>query len=341
LSPDQLARLAVGHDAELKATSNWDMRTFAGAGALRSTTNDMLTFLAANLGFVKTPLAQAMADEVSIRRPTGSPNMEIAYAWHVLTKDGSSIIWHNGGTGGYRTFMGYDPKARVGIVVLSNISTEEGTDDIGRHLLNASYPLAKVAPPAEHTETTVDAKILDRYVGTYKIAPYVLVTMSRDGDHLYTQITGQDKIELFPENERKFFLKVVDAQVTFDVDAQGSATQMTLHQGGRDQVAPKLSEADAKTAMSDIEAHNAFIAKRFKDQAPFPGGEEIARKELEQLGAGKPDYNRMSPSLAAATRTQLPQMQSTISGLGELKSVSFKGVGPGGMDIYEAKFEHG
>jgi hypothetical protein len=301
----------------------------------------MLTFLAANLGFVKTPLAQAMADEVSIRRPTGSPNMEIAYAWHVLTKDGSSIIWHNGGTGGYRTFMGYDPKARVGIVVLSNISTEEGTDDIGRHLLNASYPLAKVAPPAEHTETTVDAKILDRYVGTYKIAPYVLVTMSRDGDHLYTQITGQDKIELFPENERKFFLKVVDAQVTFDVDAQGSATQMTLHQGGRDQVAPKLSEADAKTAMSDIEAHNAFIAKRFKDQAPFPGGEEIARKELEQLGAGKPDYNRMSPSLAAATRTQLPQMQSTISGLGELKSVSFKGVGPGGMDIYEAKFEHG
>lgn len=341
LSPEMKAHLAIGHNGAGVEVANWDLPTFAGAGALRSTTNDMLTFLAANLGFVKTPLAQAMADEVSIRRPTGSPNMEIAYAWHVLTKDGSSIIWHNGGTGGYRTFMGYDPKARVGIVVLSNISTEEGTDDIGRHLLNASYPLAKVAPPAEHTETTLDAKILDRYVGTYKIAPYVLVTMSRDGDHLYTQITGQDKIELFPENERKFFLKVVDAQVTFDVDAQGSATQMTLHQGGRDQVAPKLSEADAKTAMSDIEAHAAFVAKRFKDQTPLPGGEEIARKELEQLGAGKPDYDRMSPSLAAATRTQLPQMQSTISGLGELKSVSFKGVGPGGMDIYEAKFEHG
>jgi CubicO group peptidase (beta-lactamase class C family) len=121
---------------------NWDLPTLAGAGALRSTVDDMLKFLAANLGFTKTPLAQAMADEVSIRRPVG-PGLEIAYAWHVQSKDGRSIIWHNGGTGGYRTYMGYDPEARTGVVVLSNISTPTGQDDIGRHLLNATYPLAK------------------------------------------------------------------------------------------------------------------------------------------------------------------------------------------------------
>jgi CubicO group peptidase (beta-lactamase class C family) len=105
LTPEMKAHLAVGHSAAAPV-ANWDLPTLAGAGALRSTANDMLTFLAANLGYVKTPLAQAMADEVSIRRPAGAPDMQIAYAWHIQTKDGSSIIWHNGGTGGYRTYMG-------------------------------------------------------------------------------------------------------------------------------------------------------------------------------------------------------------------------------------------
>ncbi len=137
LSPEMKLRLAIGHSATLNAVPNWDLPTLAGAGALRSSANDLLTFLAANLGYVKTPLAAAMAAEVSIRRPTGGPHMEIAYGWHIQTKDGKSIIWHNGGTGGYRTYMGYDPKRRAGVVVLSNISTAEGPDDIGRYLLDA------------------------------------------------------------------------------------------------------------------------------------------------------------------------------------------------------------
>jgi hypothetical protein len=61
----------------LAPVANWDIPTLAGA--LRSTANDMLIFLAANLGFVKTALAQDMADEVSVRRSAGAPDMEIAY----------------------------------------------------------------------------------------------------------------------------------------------------------------------------------------------------------------------------------------------------------------------
>jgi CubicO group peptidase (beta-lactamase class C family) len=87
LTPGMKARLAVGHGSGLAAVSNWDLPpAFAGAGAIRSTVNDMLKFLAANLGITKTPLAAAMAAEVSTRRPTGAPNMEIAYAWHVSNK---------------------------------------------------------------------------------------------------------------------------------------------------------------------------------------------------------------------------------------------------------------
>ncbi|HEY0590372.1 MAG TPA: serine hydrolase domain-containing protein, partial [Thermoanaerobaculia bacterium] len=143
---DQLrARLAPGHDRDRKRTGNWDFDALAGAGALRSTANDMLTFVAANLGLAESPLAPAMAAMLKTRRPTGAPGLEIALGWHVSTRDGREIVWHNGGTGGYRSFVGFDPKARTGVVVLANMFTEAGVDDIGRHLLDPSAPL--LAPP--------------------------------------------------------------------------------------------------------------------------------------------------------------------------------------------------
>jgi D-alanyl-D-alanine-carboxypeptidase/D-alanyl-D-alanine-endopeptidase len=341
LTPEMKARLAVGHSETLAPVSNWDIPTLAGAGALRSTVNDMLIFLAANLGYAKTPLAEAMADEVSVRRSAGAPDMEIAYAWHIQTKDGSSIIWHNGGTGGYRSYMGYDPKARAGVVVLSNISTQAGPDDIGRHLLNASYPLLKMAAPTERKEITLNNDTFDRYVGVYQLGPNALMTMSRTGDKFYTQLTGQPKFEVFAESERKFFLKVVDAQLTFDVDPQGATPQVTLHQNGRDMVWKRLSEAEAQSATADIEAHNAEVAKRFKEQKQSPGTEAAVRRTIQELQAGEPKYDLMSPQLAQITRQQLPQLKATIAQLGALESVTFKGVGPGGVDIFEVKFEHG
>jgi serine-type D-Ala-D-Ala carboxypeptidase/endopeptidase len=333
LTPEMKTRLAVGHSGGLQAVENWDIPTLAGAGALRSTANDMLTFLAANLGFVKTPLAQDMADEVSVRRSAGAPDMEIAYAWHIQTKDGNSIVWHNGGTGGYRTYMGYDPKARVGVVALTNISTPQGVDDIGRHLLNASYPLLKLDAPAEHRQITLDTKTYDRYVGQYQLGPNAIMTMSRDGDRFYSQLTNQPKVEIFPESESKFFLKVVDAQLTFNTEA----TQVTLHQNGRDIVGKRMNDADVKRAAEEA----AAIAQRFKDQKQAPGTEAALRRNIEELQRGEPNYDQMSPQLADVTRQQLPQLKTVMGQLGTLQSVTFTGVGPGGADIYQVKFEHG
>jgi len=337
LTPDMQARLAVGHNGGLAPVENWDLPTLAGAGALRSTANDILTFLAANLGFIKTPLEQEMADEVSVRRSAGAFDMEIAYAWHIQTKDSNSIIWHNGGTGGYRSYMGFDPKARVGVVVLANISTPAGEDDIGRHLLNASYPLLKLEAPTEHKEIALGAKAFDRYVGKYQLGPRAIINMSRDEGRFYTQLTGQPKFEVFAESERKFFLKIVDAQLTFDVDAQGAATQVTLHQNGRDIVAKRMNDADIKRAAEE----SAAIAERFKDQTQSPGTEAALRRNIDELQRGEPDYDQMSPQLADITRRQLPQLKSRMAQLGAMESVTFTGIGPGGADIYRVKFEHG
>jgi D-alanyl-D-alanine-carboxypeptidase/D-alanyl-D-alanine-endopeptidase len=240
LSADQKARLAPGHDALLKTVKNWDLSVLAGAGALRSTANDILTFLAANLELKETPLASAMAAEVSPRRATGTANLEIAYAWFVMSRHGKTIFWHNGGTGGYRTFMGYDPKAQLGIVVLSNTSTPSGVDDIGYHLLDLEQPLAKLAPPKEHKEISLDPKALGTFVGQYQLAPKFIVTISLNNGHLYAQASGQQQFEIFPEGPRVFFAKLVEITIDFEAGPQGEATALVLHQNGRDTTAKRI-----------------------------------------------------------------------------------------------------
>ncbi len=239
LSPDEKARLAVGHNDKLVPVPNWDFQVLAGCGALRSSVNDMLTFLAANLGYVKSPLAPAMASMLSVRRPTGAPGLgEIGLGWLIIKPSDNEIVWHNGGTFGYRSFIGYDAKTRVGIVVLSNTFTGAGVDDIGMHLLDSHVPL--LPAPKEHKEITVDPKIFDGYVGQYQLAPNFILTVTREGDQFFTQATGQPKVQVFPEGQRDFFLKVVDAQITFETDANGRATSLTLHQNGANMPAKRI-----------------------------------------------------------------------------------------------------
>ncbi|MGA2609455.1 MAG: serine hydrolase [Terriglobia bacterium] len=247
LSPEMKARLALGHNDKLVTVPNWDLPALAGAGALRSSVNDMLTFLAANLGYVKSPLAPAMAAMLSVRRPTGAPGGgEIGLGWLITKPSEDEIVWHNGGTGGYRSFIGYDAKSRVGVVVLSNTFTGSGVDDIGMHLLDSHVPL--LPAPKEHKEITVDPKIFEGYVGQYQLAPNFILTVTREGDQLFTQATGQSKVQVFPESQRDFFLKVVDAQITFETDANGRATSLTLHQNGANMPAKRIEGEVAPAA---------------------------------------------------------------------------------------------
>jgi hypothetical protein len=168
------------------------------------------------------------------------------------------------------------------VVVLSNIASTAGPDDIGRHLLDASYPLQQVEAPKEHKEVTVDTKTFDKYVGSYQLAPNAIITMTREGRPDVTQFTGQPKFPVFPEGPGKFFLKVVDAHLSFDTDAQGNVTQVVLHQGGRDQVAQRLDEAGMKRAADEA----AAIAQRFKDQKHAPGAEAAVGNVFEGLRTG-------------------------------------------------------
>ncbi len=146
LSADRRARLATGHDAAFRPAGPWDFPTLAGAGALRSSVNDMLDFLALAIGFAPselTPAANALLAE-DWQGPT--PNVRTALGWAVLMLGERRIVLHDGGTGGHRAMMAYDPQTRQGVVVLTNAAAEPGASDMALHLL-AGLPLARSAAP--------------------------------------------------------------------------------------------------------------------------------------------------------------------------------------------------
>jgi serine-type D-Ala-D-Ala carboxypeptidase/endopeptidase len=155
----------------------------------------------------------------------------------VLNDPKGMAIWHNGGTAGARTFAGFNPATRVGIVVMSNAGTLAGIDDIGMHLLRGA-PLAE--SPKARTEIALDPTAKQAFVGQYQLAPNFILTITLEGDQLFAQATGQQKVAAFAESPTGLFLKIVNAQMTFVMSPDGHASSMVLHQNGRDLPAPRL-----------------------------------------------------------------------------------------------------
>ena len=89
-------------------------------------------------------------------------------------------------------------------------------------------------------EMTLPAEILDRYVGVYELRPGVKIEITREGTQLRAQPTGQRKVDLFPQSETKFYLKVAQAQFEFNVDDDGVAASLTLFQSGQQRIAQRV-----------------------------------------------------------------------------------------------------
>ena len=189
----------------------------------------------------------------------------------------------------------------------------------------ASEPLAAI---------TVDAGVLDGYVGDYQLAPTALITVTREGNQLLAQLTGQPKAEIFAQSRNEFFYRTVNAQISFESDTQGRTTALVLHQNGKTRNAPRIEPALAQQVKDKIDA-------KIQNQAPTPGSEAALRRLIEGISTGQPNYAQMSTELANATRQQLPQLQAGMAHLGAVQSIEFRGVGNQGWDMYDVKQEHG
>jgi D-alanyl-D-alanine-carboxypeptidase/D-alanyl-D-alanine-endopeptidase len=282
LSAELKARLATGHNAAGAPVPNWDLPTVAGAGALRSTANDLLKFLSANLGLKESDLGPALQLAQKARCAAGSPDMDIGLAWHISKQYGKSLVWHNGGTAGYHSFIGFDPQQKRGVVVLVN--SARSIDDIGFHLLEPKYPVARVQPAKERVAIALAPEKLDHYVGRYELARGVYFNLRRDNDRLMAQLTGQPYFQIFPESETEFFYKVVNAQLSFVKGADGKIQSLVLHQNGIDRTAKRISDqppAERKAIKLDPRIYDAYVG----EYELAPGAVFTIRREGDRLMA--------------------------------------------------------
>ena len=89
-------------------------------------------------------------------------------------------------------------------------------------------------PIPVHNEIQLESEILKRYTGVYEIQPGFDIVITLEGNKLMSQATGQEKIQIFPESQTKFFLKVVDAQIEFVENEKGVFESFILYQGGQE-----------------------------------------------------------------------------------------------------------
>jgi len=187
------------------------------------------------MGYERSPLTPAMATMLSTRRPASGG--EQALGWTVTGKADDQLIVHDGGTFGFASSMVWDPKKRVGVVVLSNHVADVG--DLARHLLQPNRRLVK--PTAtKRTEITLDSAILDGYTGRYTSGAEAFI-IAREGAFLTIQLPGDwglPKMRLRPESLRDFFAAELPLRVTFQTDKKGEVTGLLIHPPRGQQVIP-------------------------------------------------------------------------------------------------------
>ena len=120
------------------------------------------------------------------------------------------------------------------MVLLTNSS--ESVDDIGMHLLDESVPLRSIAP---RPTVAMTAAQLQPFVGEYALAPTFVLTVTREGDKLFTQATNQSRFRLWPAPDGSFALRAGAASVRFERDSAGRVQTLILAQNGRSQAAAR------------------------------------------------------------------------------------------------------
>lgn len=356
LTPKMKENLAYGHSNGVQV-DNWGFKCLAGAGAIRSTTVDMVDYISANMGKLDSDLYPAMQLSHKNSRKEGTVPI-VGLGWHTMVFDDKEIVWHNGGTGGYRSFAGFVKGSDKGVVVLTN--SNESVDDIGIHLLYPEYALKQVKPSiGNHLKKIIDSKgvkkatktywklkeqkadtynfdenqlnnlgftylnngeiekailvfelnieafpnsynvyesyadalmknnendsaivnykksyelnpgntyainmlkelgvdtesltkditiedeILESYVGQYQLSPGFIITVTKEGKQMKAQATGQSQFEIYPKSQNEFYVKIVEAEVIFNVNENGEVSSLTLLQNGQEMKGVKLNK---------------------------------------------------------------------------------------------------
>jgi CubicO group peptidase (beta-lactamase class C family) len=219
LTPDMCSRLAPPHSSYSVVTSSWDAPTLAGAGMIRSTANELLTFLAANMGMTNTELRPALQLANTPQHPGEMLLSYIGLGWN-LPGSGNGIHYHGGGHFGYSSFLAWDSERKIGVVVLMNVYDGPKA--------NIGFPLLRGFPL---TSVPVDPNVLAAYAGRYQFDDFDMM-IRIDGARIYFGVPGSGEAELIAISENQFYLGEAYAEFTFYKNDSGEVDRMVMLQSG-------------------------------------------------------------------------------------------------------------
>ena len=161
-----------------------------------------------------------------------------------INNDGKLLL-HGGDVPGFSSYFLIDTKIKKGIYVMANCGN---SSDILLALSNRAILLLRGEKQdndlpdfakREFGEIDLDSSVLKRYEGKYQLAPQLIMEVFLEGQNLFIQVSGQQKVQIFPYGENKFFMKVTDAQITFNLDEKENIESLTLFQKGRSIIGQK------------------------------------------------------------------------------------------------------
>ncbi len=235
LSPDQQRRLAPPHRSGVRV-SNWDFDALAGCGAVRSTVNDMLKLIAAQADPAASPLKGTLTLAAQRRQSHSDGTRGIGLGWQIAGD--RSTRWHNGQTGGYSAIVFVSAELKKGVVVLAN-AAESNMDALGEKLMQSLAGM-KVQPMKVRQSVAVPEAQLARLTGEYAMNDQLTFSITRQGDALFVQLTGQASLHVFATSPTRFFYREVEAELQFELDPKTDrATAVTLFQNGQEIRCPR------------------------------------------------------------------------------------------------------
>ena len=201
---------------------------------------------------------------------------------------------------------------------------------LGMSADDRSRRLAEQALP--RTAITITPEQFDRFVGYYQLEPGVLFKLYREGGRFFSQITGQQPVEIYPEREDKFFATVVAAQLSFVTNSQDRVTDLILHQNGYERPWKRLETKAAERQLMTLET-------RIRDNLADSRTEKALRRLIDGIISGHPHYDEIGSEQAEAVREQLDELRPLIGDKGKITAMKFIGVQDNGDDTYHVEHE--
>jgi len=196
---------------------------FYTAGGLYSTVEDLYLW---DRGLASDKLAS----QKSLQQMFTPYRDGYGFGWMIRKELDRRLVTQGGGLRLYSISILRYPDDDACVVVLSKSETTDAArvgKDLAAILFGKDYEL-----PAEHKVIKLDPASYDDYVGRYTLAPNLILTVTREGDRLMIQRTGQAKIEILPESETRFFMNGSSTKIDFMKTPNGRVIQLILQQGG-------------------------------------------------------------------------------------------------------------